>query len=210
VQFDIDGVPVTVRTFPTVVDGDLALLDEAERAAAARFVRTADRLRYVGAHVALRLVLAEETGLAAGSLAFRRAPCPGCGGPHGRPELVQGGPAFSLTHAGEYAMVATTSVPGRAVGVDLEQSHDDPRLVDDLAVSLHASEREELDLLDAAERPAAVVRCWVRKEAVLKALGTGIAAGVDTTCVGTGVRPVRAGVADVAAPEGYVAAVAVR
>ncbi len=142
------------------------LLDEAERAQASRFVFARDRERYVRAHVALRATLGAELGLDPRVLRFRR-------GPHGRPELVDHPLRFSLSHAQDLALVALAR---NAVGVDVE-----PLRAPDLDVARYFSRAEQLELerLPARERSEALLRGWVRKEAFLKARGTGLTAPLD-------------------------------
>ncbi|HEY8527970.1 MAG TPA: 4'-phosphopantetheinyl transferase superfamily protein [Acidimicrobiales bacterium] len=196
------------------VPGADGLLDAEEVGRAARFRRPADRDRYVAAHAALRAVLARYAGRPPGGLAFAREPCPLCGAPHGRPRLagaLGAGPAawhFSLAHGGAVAAVA---VARRPVGVDVEAA-DRGVGADDLAAALHPDERRALAALPAADRGPAALRAWVRKEAVLKGLGTGLGRDPATVAVGVGPAPGPGpdgwAVRDVAAGDGLVAAVA--
>ena len=82
-----------------------------------------------------------------------------CGEPHGKPTL-DGGPAFSLTHAG--AVVGVAVLGGGPVGLDVEPV----RVLPDLdAMARHVG---------APAEPAAFFRAWTRKEALLKATGDGL------------------------------------
>ncbi|WP_327660943.1 MULTISPECIES: 4'-phosphopantetheinyl transferase family protein [unclassified Streptomyces] len=182
--------------------------EESRRAAAFRFDR--HRVRYVAAHLALRGILGERLGRAPEDVRFTRLACPGCGGPHGRPALADApGPHFSLSHSGDLALVALAPVP---VGADVEELPS-VKVAEDLTAVLHPRERAELAALAGPEeRRLAVARAWVRKEAFLKGLGTGLSRGTDRDYVG-----VRAGspgapdgwsLRDVPMPEGYTAAVA--
>lgn len=182
--------------------------DEARRAAAFHFDR--HRVRYVAAHVALRGILGERLGRAPGDVRFTRLPCPGCGGPHGRPALADAaGPHFSLSHSGDLALVALAPAP---VGADVEELPS-AEVADRLAAALHPRERAELaELDDAWERRLAVARAWVRKEAYLKGIGTGLARGTDRDYVGALAAPPGSPdgwtLHDVPVPEGCAAAVA--
>ncbi|MCX5199457.1 4'-phosphopantetheinyl transferase superfamily protein [Streptomyces sp. NBC_00249] len=157
-------------------DGDGLLdtsdLDDRERARAARFVSPRSRARYVAAHIALRRVLSTYLGLPAGELAFGRDPCPGCGGPHGRPVLTGSGsvPHFSLSHSRGLAVVAVAATP---VGVDV-QYVPPARTVERCAPALHPREQTELAAVPEVRRPEAFARLWARKEAYLKGIGTGL------------------------------------
>ncbi|GGM15633.1 hypothetical protein GCM10010129_69820 [Streptomyces fumigatiscleroticus] len=191
----------------------LDVLDEDERRRAAALRRPAERALYVAAHGALRRVLGTYLGLPAASVPLTRLPCPGCGGPHGRPAVA--GPAgadlhFSLSHSGGLALLALARVP---VGVDVERVPG-PALAEDAARSLHPAERAELARVSPGSRPGAFARCWTRKEACLKATGEGLsAAALRERYLGTGPRP--AGlpgwtVTDVVVPAGWAAACVVR
>ncbi|MGP3925270.1 4'-phosphopantetheinyl transferase family protein [Streptomyces sp. 8N616] len=163
------------------------LLDEGERARAAAFVRPVDRDRYRVAHVALRRLLAAYLGLAPAAVEFVREPCPGCGGPHGRPALPGAPLHFSLSHSGDLVLLAFADT---AVGIDVEKVPS-ARTVTEVATTLHPAERAELAALPDAERPAAFARCWTRKEAYLKGTGTGLAEDPSITLVGAGPEPVQ-------------------
>jgi 4'-phosphopantetheinyl transferase len=186
---------------------DLAELDHIERAKAASFAFAADRHRYQAAHVLLRRVLSGYVGDPPGQLVVRRAACPQCGGPDGRPVLsAAGGPQFSLAHSGDAAAVA---VAGQPVGVDVEQ---EPRgCMCSMTSAMHPTDAAMLAALAEPERHEAVIRWWVRAEAVLKCTGEGIAHGLDGFPVisGPAGAPVHGcSVDSVTAPPGYRAAIA--
>lgn len=186
-------------------------LDEAERRRAAAFRRPADRDLYVAAHIALRRVLATYVGIPARKLAFARADCPRCGGPHGRPVLAAPGsvPHFSLSHSHGTALIA---VAARPVGVDVERLPT-PERVEVCLPSLHPYEQAELRRLEGADRQAGFARVWARKEAYLKGTGAGIGRWMSEVYVGAGGPEAPRGpdgwtVRDVPCPAGHAAAVA--
>ncbi|MEU3146811.1 MULTISPECIES: 4'-phosphopantetheinyl transferase superfamily protein [unclassified Streptomyces] len=186
------------------------LLDAEERDRARAFLRDRDRDAYVVAHAALRDVLSALLGVPADALPLTREPCAGCGGPHGRPVLRMPGVHFSLSHSGDLVMVALAPAP---VGVDVEGLAT-ARAVLGAQSALHPAEADELALLPAHERPVAFTRAWVRKEAYLKGLGTGLVRDPALDYVGTGPLPTAPApgwtVRDVLVPAGYAAAVALR
>ncbi|WP_225834366.1 4'-phosphopantetheinyl transferase superfamily protein [Streptomyces sp. NK08204] len=186
------------------------LLDAEERARARAFRRARDRDAYVVAHAALRSVLSVLLGIRAEALPLVREPCAGCGGPHGRPALRTPGVHFSLSHSGGLVMVALAPAP---VGVDVEGLAT-AQAVLDAQSALHVAEADELARLPAHERPAAFTRAWVRKEAYLKGLGTGLVRNPALDYVGTGPLPVAPAadwtLRDVLVPAGYAAAVALQ
>ena len=146
--------------------------DERARAASYHFER--DRRRWTAARSAVRILLAGYAGVPAASLAF-------CVGPHGKPALD--GPAacarldFNVSHSGDLALCAVTHA--RAVGVDVEAIR--PGFVTgEVARRFFApAEVAALEALPPGERVEAFFACWARKEAYIKARGTGIALGLD-------------------------------
>ncbi|MEU8616986.1 4'-phosphopantetheinyl transferase superfamily protein [Streptomyces sp. NPDC048623] len=159
---------------------DPGVLDARERERAAAFVRPADRVLYIAAHVALRTVLAGLLGERPADLEFTREPCPCCGEPHGRPALAdRAGPPlhFSLSHTHGRVLIATAPVP---VGADVER-RPEPAAVRDLMTVLHPAERAEIEAADGTTPggAAAFGRIWARKEAYLKGLGTGLGRAAD-------------------------------
>lgn len=155
------------------------LLDEAETARAARFHFERDRQRYLASHTALRHLLGRHTGQDPSALRFVT-------GRYDKPRLAApDAPAFNMSHSGRWALIG---IGGRLpIGVDIE----DPRPMDDLMPlaerNFSAGEYRALSTLPASERLDAFLRCWTRKEACLKAVGSGLSiepggfeAGLDT------------------------------
>jgi 4'-phosphopantetheinyl transferase len=181
----------------------IALLDDEERDRAGRFRVDAARKRFVVSRAALRLVLGRIAGMAPESLRFVRR-CGHCGSTgHGKPYLSGGsGLDFSLAHSGDLALIAVAR--GRRVGADVERVR---TRTDVLAVAgggFSLAERLEIESQPTdCERREAFFRCWTRKEAYLKALGVGLAGGLDGMA-----DPARWEVRSLAAPPGYTAAVA--
>jgi 4'-phosphopantetheinyl transferase len=94
-------------------------------------------------------------------------------GPHGKPRLArQTRVSFNVSHRGDTAVIALAA--GGAVGVDIESArpHGSPlRLA---ARFFDAGEAATIAALPQALASDAFLRCWTAKEAVLKALGTGL------------------------------------
>jgi 4'-phosphopantetheinyl transferase len=195
---DTVDVDVTVwLAAPASVPEDL--LSPAERVAASRFHRPADRAAYVTAHAARRRLVGARLRRAPDEIDFATAPCPVCGAPdHGRPVVAGGGAEVSLSRTTGLVGVALAPV---VVGLDVE-AVDRPVGLDDLLPALHPAER------DLRPRRAAALRLWVRKEAYLKGLGTGL--GRDPATVDVRADPPGWWIVDVDAGAGHLAAVAVR
>ncbi|MFD6281705.1 4'-phosphopantetheinyl transferase family protein [Streptomyces sp. NPDC060209] len=186
-----------------------AVLDSSERERADRFRNSADRDTYLCVHVGLRLLLGAYLDTEPAEVALTRLPCPLCPEQHGRP-AVEGNPVhFSLTHSEDLGLLAFASRP---VGVDVERDPL-PEVAEEVGRSLHPREQRELRDCAPAERPRAFARAWARKEAYLKGLGTGLGRDPSLDYVGTSTSPSapsRWTISDVAAGEGYTAAVAVQ
>ncbi|GAA1729790.1 4'-phosphopantetheinyl transferase superfamily protein [Streptomyces yatensis] len=198
-----------------------SVLDERERERAGRLRTDLLRERYVTSHVGLRTLLGGYLGIAPGAVEFVRETCgmPDCDKPHGRPALAgEDSLHFSLSHSGDAALCAVAGVP---VGADVEER--DPERtgtrLTGLIGQLHPQERAAIDALPEELRAEAFLGCWVRKEAYLKGIGTGLPGGISAHHVGLaeGLAPADApsgpggwAFADIEAPPGYHAAIAVR
>jgi phosphopantetheinyl transferase len=101
--------------------------------------------------------------------------------PLGKPYVSGGDIEIGVSHTEGATVVA---VSRRAVGIDIERMGPLPDLDALAAASLGAGEARELEVLVGRERAARFYRFWVRKEALLKARGCGLAVDpreVDTT-----------------------------
>lgn len=137
----------------------------------------------------------------------------------GRPLVVGlGGLHVSLSHAD--GVVAAALAWDGPVGVDVERLRPLPDRGALARTALAGSERAAVDALPEELRDAQLLRFWTRKEAVAKALGSGLAThlrGIVTTAHGAVVSlPDGCGdlsawsLADLPAPGGVLASVAVR
>lgn len=114
---------------------------------------------------------AESLGAPAGDLTLARH-CPRCGSDeHGRPHFA-GRRDLAVSLASARGVTAAAVTRGAPVGVDIEHVDED-RFAGIGSVLLHPDERA----VGAAE----LARTWVRKESLLKALGTGL--GTDPRVV---------------------------
>ena len=85
---------------------------------------------------------------------------------HGKPSLAAGGPEFSLSHGGNYAVLA---VHHGAVGVDIE-----PVVPLGFAISGRFLRPDEREWLEQDPSPGRFAALWTRLEAALKADGRGL------------------------------------
>lgn len=183
---------VDLSQHPAAVD--LETLSAAEHQRAQRFVFERDRRRYLAAHCALRELLARHTGRSRDELRFEE-------GRHGKPGL-KGLPTceFNLSHSHDVALVALGDKA--PIGVDVEML----RPIDDAAdlAALHFTPAEQASWHAApmADRDRLFLSGWTRKEACLKAIGTGLSLSAQAVDAGVEAQPREL---TVRTPEGPVA-----
>ncbi|GAA3823807.1 4'-phosphopantetheinyl transferase family protein [Cellulomonas soli] len=153
----------------------LPVLDHGERARAEAMADDS-RARFVQTRALLRAVLGARLGLAPHEVTLR-APCPVCGGPHG-PVTVglpvgTSGPRWHVSVSRSGPLLAVALGPTGPLGIDVE-SHARVAQAPLAGVALSPAERRRYDRLPHDGRVAALARAWVRKEAVLKAEGSGL------------------------------------
>jgi 4'-phosphopantetheinyl transferase len=164
---------LTFASLRASADELTAALGPDERLRACGFRSAARRERFCAARGALRRLIALHVNAPAESLAFAY-------GPHGKPSLRGHELAFSVSHAGDHLAIALAR--GGSVGVDVECAERAPR--GDHALRMAARfftpvEYAKLASLPPAGRGRAFLRCWTQKEAYVKALGDGLALGLD-------------------------------
>lgn len=196
------------------------LLSADEQRRAERLHDARHRSRFVAARGLLRYILsAELPGTSPDSLVFSY-------GEQGKPALAE--PAlgrrlgFSLSHSREQALLAVGW--HRTLGIDIEAVRPETEVDAIAGRFFSANEVTALRSLPAPNaRRAGFFRCWTRKEAYIKALGSGVFRGLDTFDVSLGAEhspalladrqdpaaPSRWSMVAVAAPAGFEAALVI-
>ena len=188
-------------------------LSSEELARAEAFADRKARRRYAVARGTLRELLGSLLGERPGSVPIEE-------GPRGKPRLAGAGQElhFSVSRSGDVALVCIAG--GRAVGVDLEALRPVPSAVAIARRRFAPAEARFVEEGGPAETDRRFLRCWTRKEAVAKAIGTGLDIDLRGFIVplGRSGGVVSAGdsahpaagwlVADVAVGDGHVAALA--
>jgi len=149
--------------------GLLARLDSAERDRASRFMFDRDRLGYAAAHALLRHALDQIAG--------ERRPWRFTADAYGKPSLDPPFDSihFNLSHADGLVAVAVSR--RGEIGVDVESALREP---DESTFSSLILAPEELAELDGcADRANRLLRIWVAKEALAKAIGLGLSLPVN-------------------------------
>jgi 4'-phosphopantetheinyl transferase len=156
---------------------ELDVLDETEKARAARFVRARDRRRFARCRASLREILGALLRESPRALVFRAVA-------QGKPELdframgLDDGDArtqirFNVSHSSELALIGVCR--GREIGVDLERIRHISEADRIVASFFSAAEQTNFATIAEDVKDHAFFRGWTRKEAVLKGLGIGLA-----------------------------------
>ena len=170
--------PDEVRVVRLSLDGppepdDLEMLSASERKRAARFVFEAHRRRFVAARVSLRRVLGMCLDRDPARLLFDYTD-------RGRPSLrLASHPDFdfNLAHSGDLALLALSV---RTVGVDVERLREVPNALAIARRLFSPQEVSALTRLGPDARNHGFFNAWTRKEALIKAVGAGLAALEET------------------------------
>lgn len=104
---------------------------------------------------------------------------------HGRPDLhtpeLPFGLRFNISHTGGMIVIAVTS--GGDIGVDVEHTSRQPRVLDLAHRYFSARELADLRALEAGEQLSRFLHLWTLKEAYIKACGMGLAIPLDSFSV---------------------------
>ncbi len=186
--------PFANRNGVDVVHVDLALdgrreaqafewLDAIERVAWQKYVPT-PRRRFALCRAALRSLLCDRLGCRNDELSFGALQ-------HGKPYAIVRGTttdavSFNLSHSGEHGLIALARA-GR-LGVDIEEfaPQRNLHLINDAVMG--PDELEELAALNGSRKLRHFYRLWTFKEALTKAIGTGLATDFSQFQVPTGLR----------------------
>ena len=128
-----------------------------------------NREEFIAARGILRLILGTYLGVDPAELRF-------CSGTYGKPSLcgeTGGGELrFNLSHSHDLALYAVSR--RIELGIDLEHIHSDLQAGSVAGELFSQRELAELNVLPEDARPAAFFTLWTRKEACLKARGSGL------------------------------------
>lgn len=153
-----------------------------ERARLSRFNRRDDRLRHAGSRALLRAAVADRLGGSVRQVDIGQR-CENCGShEHGRPHVSHHGLHVSISHSESLAIVAITDEG--PIGVDVEWRNDARAL---RPVAAHIVGPDEV----TPTTPETFFRMWCRKEAVVKALGVGLAMPMKQVQVSTPEEPAK-------------------
>ena len=161
-------VHVWLHGIDSAAGADTVVLSETERKRAARLLQPRARAQYTAAHSILRITLGRYLTLDPSTIRFSH-------GPAGKPFLdpVHGHDLrFNLAHSAKWLVIAYAH--GKEIGVDVEHH----RTLDPMPLAQRffcAAEATRLQALDPPQRSRSFFSIWTAKEALAKAMGTGIA-----------------------------------
>lgn len=168
--------------------------EQSERARAARLRFAADRQRQLQCRGVLRLLLASYLGQAPHAIEFTE-------NEHGKPALADVADLhFNVSHCHDLALIGLTR---RApIGVDVEAIRALPGRSALISECLAADEQAWLARQPATAQQRDFFRLWSAKEALLKAIGSGLATAPASVAVALGEPGAPARVLSVAAEVG--------
>ena len=152
----------------------LAILNVQERERADRFMVQAARSSFIVARAILRQLLARYLTVKAQEVIFRQ-------NSYGKLYVDATPLQFNLSHShGLAVFIFALETP---VGIDVEFIRDDYNFEEIAQKFFSPIEAAQLFALPEEQRPQAFFNCWSRKEAFIKALGTGMFSSLDKFAV---------------------------
>lgn len=160
---------------PDALVGVQSLLSKDESRRAGRFAKEEDRLRFVGCRGLLRTLIGMYCNADPKAIHFNY-------GLHGKPQMQHstrdGELHFNLSHSGAMAVFCFSR--SYELGIDIELHRRVPS--EELAhLILSPQELQQLRAMPQHGRSEALLRAWVRREAIAKGLGTGLS--LDLSCI---------------------------
>lgn len=153
-----------------------SVLSAEEMRRADRFRFSLHRNRFILAHAASRHVLGMYSGCPASSIDFVFSP-------QGKPSLVnnhKGKIEFNLSHSEDLGVVAVSS--GSILGIDVEQVREMADWPQMASQFYSDAEIVAIERAPSNEKSTMFLRFWTRKEALLKAIGTGLQDDLSRFC----------------------------
>lgn len=159
-------ISVTHIDAATLLEEAATTVSADEREHAMRLYRKADRQTYIFAHAILRLLLSLRLETDPRRIQF------GCG-KSGKPALVfpRRGLHFNISHADRTIAIG---IAGNPIGIDIDAARDDIDVEGIGGQFFTAEEQIYLKAASPEEQKERFFYLWTRKEALVKAAGTGL------------------------------------
>ena len=153
----------------------IKLLSAEEQRRADRFVLGRDRARFITRRAGLRRLLGDRLGIPPATIGLTRGPC---GKPALSRPLDRSGLRFNVSHCDDLVLYALSC--SSEIGVDIEAIRVTEE-ADSIASTVFSTcEYADYRGLPRDDKPLAFLTWWTRKEAFLKALGTGLSRPLNT------------------------------
>lgn len=146
------------------------LLNEEEKRRADRLDKPSVRRQFIAGRGFLKRILARELSVVPADIRLTR-------GKFGKPYLLKSNLEFNLSHCRDRFVLALAR--GRQVGVDIEYVSPQRNYTELAKRFFSGREIEQLNSLPPEMRATAFYQVWTRKEAFVKAMGRGIAFGLQ-------------------------------
>jgi 4'-phosphopantetheinyl transferase len=161
---------VALAVAPEQLAEQFELLDDEERQRANRYAHVPSRHQFIVSRAMLRTLLGRYLALPPQEVRF-------VSGPQGKPVLDSRKVHFNVSHTQGLALIAFARLG--EIGIDVEQSRHCPTYLDMAERFFSPGEAAALRSLPAEHSAEAFFHVWTRKEAFLKALGLGLAHGLE-------------------------------
>ena len=152
------------------LDKLLRLLNRQEQERAESFTLPGIRDKYIATRGLLRIVLADYLNNDPASLQFTV-------GEYGKPTLTDRSLYFNLSHTADRLAIVTSDL--EHIGIDIEQIKPRTSLAQLAERCFSATELADWRYLPETRRQQAFYQLWTQKEAFVKAVGRGIALGLE-------------------------------
>ncbi|WP_299102867.1 4'-phosphopantetheinyl transferase superfamily protein [uncultured Winogradskyella sp.] len=151
------------------------LLSQDEQARANKFKFDKDRRCYVVSKGVLRTLSGKYLNRNAQDIMFSY-------GEFGKPKFEQNTDLnFNVSHSGDLATIGF--VTNHTIGIDIEKIKNDFDTFEIASNFFSKKEIADLQLISKPEQYIAFYRCWTRKEALIKAIGSGLSFPLDSFSV---------------------------
>lgn len=142
-----------------------SLLSHDERVRAGKFALDPPRQTFVVSRAVLRTILGEYLKTAANRVKFVYDA-------FGKPQLADAALSFNVAHSSELTLIAVSRAG--QLGVDIERVRNVDASLEIATKNFHAHELNAMQTANAADVANVFLRCWTRKEAILKSCGSGL------------------------------------
>ena len=146
------------------------ILSKEEKENASSFKIDVHRKSYILSHMILRILLSQYTGIDPQLLEIHKSK-------HGKPFIKSSNLKFNISHSKEKLAIAIATCE---VGIDIEYINPSFDIDEILDITLSINEKLYIKKLESILQKQQFYLYWTQKEALLKAIGTGINVNLST------------------------------